>query len=108
VRELELGLTGLIEEMSLDRCADFFERSARVQLAAERFGYLRRECLSGIQMVSVQLVNAFATGAEYFTLADGANFIEELSIIGGTFSNATGHAVHHHRRRELRAERSLG
>jgi hypothetical protein len=41
--------------MGLDRGADFFERSARVQLAAERFGYLRGECLSGIQVIGVQL-----------------------------------------------------
>jgi hypothetical protein len=40
--------------MRLDRGADLFERSARVELAAKRFGYLRRERLPGIQMVGVQ------------------------------------------------------
>ena len=49
--------------MSLDRGAHFFQGGARVQLAAEGFRYLRRECLPRIQMIGVQLTMAPVSGA---------------------------------------------
>jgi len=49
--------------MSLDRGAHFFQGSARVQLAAEGFRYLSRECLPRIQMIGVQLTMAPVSGA---------------------------------------------